>query len=315
MIKLKETARKLALTDITILIAGPSGSGKEHLARVMHHHSRRRTGPFVAVDFSAQSSQTVSSLLFGSDETGTIGHVPAATLLEQAHGGTLFLDNVESVPFDLQSRLASFLTDFTVTPDNNRPARKLDLRVMATSGQNLAEMAKNGQFDTNLWALISEFSMNMPALSRRPEDIELLCEYFLGRLPSSSGRTATGISSEAVEKLLSHNWPGNVRELETCLSRGAALCRNDLLQPEDITFATGTGPVEGRHEIRILSTQRRNGLLDDTQRSIIAKALDDNNWNFTQTAQELGIGRTTLWRKVKKYQLTRDRVETAETVE
>lgn len=310
MIKLKETVRKLAPTDITVLIAGPSGSGKELLARVMHHHSRRRTGPFVAIDFSAQSSQTATEQLFGSDEAGDNSQTPASTLLERAAGGTLFLDSVESISTDLQQRLVRFLIDFTVATDRARPSRKLDLRVMAATSRDLASMAADGEFDTELYNLISEIKISLPSLSRRPEDIELLCEYFLRRLPTTTNRNAISISREAVEKLLRHDWPGNVRELETCLSRAAALCRSDHLQPEDITIATRTGPIEGRREIRILSPRRRNGLLDDTQRSIIARALEDNNWNFTQTAQELGIGRTTLWRKVKKYQLTREQAET-----
>lgn len=310
MIKLKEKVRKLAPTDIAVLIAGPSGSGKELLARVMHHHSRRRSGPFAAIDFSAQTSRTAAEQLFGPDEAGDSSQTCAATLLEQADGGTLFLDSVESISADLQPRLARFLIDFTVATDGARPSRKLDLRVMAATSRDLGSMVADGEFDTELYNLISEITLSLPSLSRRPEDIELLCEYFLRRLPTGATPTAISISREAVEKLLLHDWPGNVRELETCLSRAAALCHTDLLQPEDITFATRSGQSEGHRELRILNTRRRNGLLDDTQRSIIARALEDNNWNFTQTAQELGIGRTTLWRKVKKYQLTREQVET-----
>jgi DNA-binding NtrC family response regulator len=280
----------------------------------MHHHSHRRTGPFVSIDFSVQTSQTAAEQLFGSNETGTNRSTSANSLLEQADGGTLFLDNVESVPVDLQPQLARFLTDFTITK-NNQNVRKLDLRVMAATSQNHAAITGDGHFDTELWNLISEIKMTLPALSRRSEDIELLCEYFLGRLPSKTDQTPTSISREAIEKLLQHDWPGNVRELETCLRRGAALCHTYLLQPEDISFTTNNGKIEGRRELRILNTRHQNGLLDDTQRSIIARALDDNKWNFTQTAQELGIGRTTLWRKVKKYQLSRGQGETVETVE
>ncbi|MDH3890419.1 MAG: sigma-54 dependent transcriptional regulator [candidate division Zixibacteria bacterium] len=310
MIKLKETARKLAPTDITVLIGGPSGSGKELLARVMHHHSRRRSGPFVAVDFTAQTSQTATEQLFGDRRAQTEGQAKSAALLEQADGGTLFLDNVESVPPDLQPKLARFLTEFTVATDAAQSGRKLDLRVLAATSQDLAGMAEDGLFDHELWNLICEINLSIPSLSQRPDDIELLCEYFLRRLPTQTDRAVRGIGREAIEKLQAHDWPGNVRELETCLSRAAALSRTDLLQPEDITFATRIGQSPGRREIRILNTRRRSGLLDDTQRSIIARALDDNNWNFTQTAQELGIGRTTLWRKVKKYQLTREQTET-----
>lgn len=313
MIKLKDSARKLAPTDITVLITGSSGSGKEHLARIMHYHSRRGAGPFVAVDFSAQSSERVAERLFGPNESGADGQAGLTTLLEQADGGTLFLDNVESIPVDLQPRLARFLTDFTIVTDKTsgvRRGRRLDMRVMAATSQDLVALVAAGRFNPELLNLISEISLSLPTLSQRAEDIELLSEYFFRRLPTDTDSTATSISHDAIQKLTMHDWPGSVRELETCLSRAAALCRTDELQPEDITFATSGTPVEGRREIRILNTRRRNGLLDDTQRSIIARALDDNNWNFTQTAQELGIGRTTLWRKVKKYQLTREQAET-----
>ena len=306
MIKLKETARKLAPTDISVLISGSSGSGKELLARVMHHHSRRRTGAFVAVDFSAIPEESVARILFGHDEERSTNTGSTESLLEKADGGTLFLDNIDRAPISIQKKLAQFLRDSTITTGATQIKRKIEMRVMAAASQDLTPMLADGRYDAELYRLISEMKLHLPTLSERPEDIELLIDYFLRRWQQESGREPVTISPDAIEKLLAYRWPGNVRELENCLQRAAALCRGNILQPEDISFfGVGADRLSGR-EHRILHTRRPSGRLDDTQRSMIARALEDNDWNFTQTARELGIGRTTLWRKVKKYRLTKE---------
>ena len=306
MVKLKETARKLALTDISVLISGSSGSGKELLARVMHHHSRRRTGAFVAVDFSAIPEESVCRILFGHDEERSIGDGSIKGLLEKADGGTLFLDNIDRAPISVQKRLAQFLRDSTIITGDTQINRKIEMRIMAATSQDLIPMLADGRYDSELYRLISEIKLHLPTLSERLEDIELLIDYLLRRWQQETGREAVTIGPDAIEKLLAYRWPGNVRELDNCLRRAATLCRDNMLQTQDIGFF-GHGPdVAVQREHRILHTRRPGGRLDDTQRSMIARALEDNDWNFTQTAQELGIGRTTLWRKVKKYGLTKE---------
>ncbi len=307
MIRLKETARKLAPTDISVLISGSSGSGKELLARVMHHHSRRRTGAFVAVDFSAIPDESVARVLFGHDEERSTSDGFTESLLEKADGGTLFLDNVDRVPTSAQKRLAKFLRDSTIITGATQIKRKMEMRVLAATSQDLTLVLADGKYDPELYRLISEMKLHLPPLSERPEDIELLIDYFLRRWQQESGREPVTISPDAIEKLLAYRWPGNVRELDNCLRRAATLCRDNMLHTQDISFFGHGGPdVVVRREHRILHTRRPSGRLDDTQRSMIARALEDNDWNFTQTAQELGIGRTTLWRKVKKYRLTKE---------
>ncbi len=307
MIKLKETARKLAPTDISVLISGSSGSGKELLARVMHHHSRRRTGAFVAVDFSAIPEESVARILFGHDEERSTGDGSTEGLLEKADGGTLFLDNVDRAPISIHKRLAQFLRDSIIITGDTQIKRKIEMRVMAAASQYLTPMLTDGKYNAELYRLISEMKLHLPTLSERPEDIELLIDYFLRRWQQDTGRDPVTIGPDAIEKLLAYRWPGNVRELDNCLRRAATLCRDNMLQTQDISFFGHGGPeVVVRREHRILHTRRPSGRLDDTQRSIIARALEDNDWNFTQTAQELGIGRTTLWRKVKKYRLTKE---------
>ncbi len=306
MIKLKETARKLAPTDISVLICGSSGSGKELLARVMHHHSRRRTGAFVAVDFSAIPEESVARVLFGHDEERSTGAGSTESLLEKADGGTLFLDNVDRAPISIQKKLAQFLRDPTIITGVTQVKRKIEMRVMAATSQDLTPLLADGRCDPELYRLVSEMKLHLPTLSERPEDIELLIDYFLRRWQQETGRDPVTIGPDAIEKLLAYRWPGNVRELENCLRRAAALCRGNMLQPEDISFFGVAADRSSEREHRILRTRRPSGRLDDNQRSIIARALEDNDWNFTQTAQELGIGRTTLWRKVKKYRLTKE---------
>ncbi len=301
IVEIRARAAKLAPTDIALLINGPSGSGKELLARVMHYHSKRRNHRFAAIDFSAHTTDSARAVMFGpTDDSST----REPTILEEADGGTLFLDNVDAMPRDLQSLTAEFLSDFVIC--RGTPAeRRVDIRVMTSTSRDLSEMVANNEFDSELYSLISEISLQLPALSERVEDIPLLGEYFLRQACRTSKGKEIGLSEEAIGKLLAHHWPGNVRELETCIKRATALCRGDMLEPADITFASASDPVEGRREFRLLSTRGSSSLMDDTQRSLISRALDDNNWNFTRTAAELGIGRTTLWRKVKKYRLTR----------
>jgi len=306
MVKLKETARKLAPTDITLLITGPAGSGKELLARVMHHHSRRRCAAFVAVDFSALPEALVAEMLFGRDASRANDII---TLSESAHGGTLFLDNIEAVPLSLQARLAQFLKDFTIVAGDGITRRKIAVRIIASANHDPAEKAAEGHYDAELYRLLSEIKLALPPLSKRVEDIELLTDYFLRRRATELGDEPVRVSRETLDKLSAYGWPGNVRELENCLRRAVALCPGDELLPQDISFFGPADDVAVVRERHILTTKRSGGRLADTQRSIITRALEDNDWNFTQTAQELGIGRTTLWRKVKKYQLKRESVE------
>jgi DNA-binding NtrC family response regulator len=310
MASVKDTARRIAPTDITVLITGASGTGKELFARAIHHHSNRRSGPFIAIDCSAIPEALLESELFGHMK----GSFTSATnnnrgLLEEADGGTVFLDEVSNMPASIQVKLLRFLQDSVIRRIGSSVSRKVDVRIVAATNRELSAMVRSGEFREDLYYRLNVIPLNLPALTERCEDIEILTEYFIRKIGAEVGRPPLSITRDAVEKLLSHRWPGNVRELENTLKRGIALCTGDQLRADDIIFIASDSSTPEPMAVPTRTTLKLKGnLLDTSQRTLIVKALDDNDWNYTKTAAELGIGRTTLWRKIRKYDLKRDLV-------
>ncbi len=306
----KETARRISPTDITVLITGNSGTGKELFARAIHHHSNRRGGPFVAIDCSAIPEALLESELFGH----TKGSFTSASsnklgLLEEADGGTIFLDEVSNIPASIQVKLLRFLQDSVIRQVGSSISKKVNVRIVAATNRDLGEMVRKGDFREDVYYRLNVIPLDLPSLTDRIEDIEILTEYFLRKISMELKRETLTISRRAVDMLLGHSWPGNVRELENTLKRGAALCMTDRLGPDDIIFIAKDDRAVKPTEPRVkMSLQLKGHLLDDNQRSLIVTALNDNKWNYTKTAAELGIGRTTLWRKIKKYDLKQEMV-------
>jgi two-component system response regulator HydG len=310
--QLKDTARRIAPTNITVLISGPSGTGKELFARAVHHHSNRRTNPFVAIDCSTIPETLMESELFGHVK----GSFTSAThtrkgLFEEADGGTVFLDEVSNMPVSIQAKLLRFLQNSEIRPIGAGESRKVDVRIVAASNRDLAEMVGTGEFRDDLYYRLNVIPLQLPPLTERAEDIEILTEYFLRKIGLEIGRHPITITRRAVDRLLSHSWPGNVRELENTLKRGIALCSENHLDADDIIFISSELPRNDEPSGPSRTTLTiKGGLLDNNQRTLIVKALSDNDWNYTKTAAELGIGRTTLWRKIKKYNLSREQAAT-----
>ncbi|UCC44682.1 MAG: sigma-54-dependent Fis family transcriptional regulator [Candidatus Zixiibacteriota bacterium] len=310
MTQLKKTARRVAPTDITILITGASGTGKELFARAIHHHSNRRKKRFVAIDCSAIPETLLESELFGHTKGSfTSANQDKKGLLEQADGGTIFLDELSNMPSSVQVKLLRFLEDSEIRAIGSSTSRRVDVRIIAATNKDLAQLVGEDKFREDLYYRLNVIPLNLPALTERAEDIEILTNYFIRKICNEIGRDAMTIDRSATDKLLHHNWPGNVRELENTLKRGIALCSHDQLTADDIMFITSdTSPQENRPMAARKSLHLRGNLMDSSQRSLIIGALNDNDWNYTRTAQELGIGRTTLWRKIKKYDLKREMV-------
>ena len=312
--KIKETAGRIAPTDIAILITGATGTGKELLARTIHHHSNRRHQPLVVIDCSTIPAPLMDEELFGNRQKSPSGEFTKTGLIEKAEGGTLYFDNIEELPINVQTRLLRLFQYGEITPLGASEPIKINVRFIASSSCDLNLLVMEERFREDLLNHINVISLHLPKLKERLEDIEPLSKYFLQKISQETNQPGLTLNHQVLDRLHHYGWPGNIRELENSLKRAATLCRNNNIEIEDIILLT-TSPdkhkdTPAKHE----SDKLESGLLSDSQRSIIAHALEDNNWNFTQTAQKLGIGRTTLWRKVKKYNLRSENTKKSEKV-
>ncbi len=227
---------------------------------------------------------------------------------DEKRDGTIYLKQINKMPLALQEKLAAALTSYNESNlDFNFDIN--NIRVVASSTQSLTKMTAEKKFNKELFHFLNQMPLVTYPLSERMEDLEITCQYFL-RLISPLGEIM--ISPEAVDKLLSHKWTNNLKELKEILTKAAAICRNKLIDSSDIRFArTETEPVteavfgNSTNMTDEFAVSSKDSLADN-QKNVIIKVLDDNNWNYTQSAQKLGIGRTTLWRKIRKYNLKRD---------
>jgi DNA-binding NtrC family response regulator len=307
IVQIKETAVRIAATDITVMITGSPGTGKELLARTIHHHSERRRQPFLTLDCGTVPEEILMTELFGR-ASGTGLERPG--LFEQAEGGTVFLEEVSHLPAAAQTRLLRFFQYSEICPVGTDRPCKVNVRLIAADSRDLSERVTSGEFSSDLYYRLNVIPINLPPLKARAEDIEILTEYFLRRIAFENQRPTLNITRAAVDRLLAHSWPGNIRELENTLKRAAAFCRDNQIDIGDIVFISGDkGVITDTPQVVRSTLTIKGGTLDKSQRTLIVKALTDNNWNYTKTAQELGIGRTTLWRKIRKYNLKKEPVE------
>jgi len=315
---LKDTMTRLAESELPALIVGESGVGKELFAKAVHFHSPRRKRPILALNCDAIPQHLIESALFGCLKgpfTTALGSQPG--LFEQADGGTIILDEISAMPLEAQAKLMRVLQELEILPIGAGAPRKINVRVIATTNRDLSEMVIAKEFRDDLYYRLNAAPLVIPSLRDRREDIPTLAERFARAASANSPRLSRG----SLEKLVAHDWPGNMRELENTLRRACALARGGEISAEDIFFVSAPVSMSSVGMTRsfgadsgtptpdfMMSTGGGDlsGSLEVTFRNRIVKSLRDNNWNFTQTAHELGIGRTTLWRKVKKYNLRRE---------
>jgi DNA-binding NtrC family response regulator len=296
---LKKIVSRIADTDIAVLITGDSGTGKELLAKVIHHHSPRRDKPFIPINCSAIPENLLESELFGHVRGAFTSAVTNKRgLCEEADRGTLFMDEVGDLPFPIQAKLLRVLQEKEIRPVGGNITRTVDVRVIAATNADLSQKVRAGEFREDLFYRLNVMPIHIPPLRERPEDIPVLTEYFLRRIRKEYGRSSVSLSAGSLEVLLKHDWRGNVRELENTLRRAVALSGGEQIRYEDIVFIS---PRETKP--RLSSPPPRGRSLIENQRQQILRMLEENNWNYSLTANQLGIGRTTLWRKVKKFNL------------
>jgi len=290
-----EVLPAIAASPSTVLIIGETGTGKELVARTIHSLGRRPQGPFIAVNCGALPETLLESELFGYKAgafTGANKDKPGRFAL--ARGGTLFLDEIGEVSPALQARLLRVLQDRTFEPLGGTRSESTDARILVATNRDLAEQVRGGVFREDFYYRVNVVRIELPPLRRRKEDIPLLVEQFVSRFNRLQQKTVPGVTAEALSLLMAHDWPGNIRELENAVERAFILCREGRIGiehlPEELT-AHGAAPVadpEVRSAHDILDAQA------------IRAALERNAFNRLAAAKELGIHKTTLFRRIKK---------------
>ncbi len=299
MQKVFDVLPAIAASPSTVLILGETGTGKELVARTIHSLSPRNRGPFIAVNCAALPDTLLESELFGYRAgafTGATKNKPGRFAL--AKGGTLFLDEIGEVSPALQVRLLRVLQDRSYEPLGTTRSETADARIVVATNRDLAKQVRLGVFREDLYYRINVVRVELPPLRRRKEDIPLLVEQFINRFDRIQDRSIQGIAAEALSLLMAHDWPGNVRELENVIERAFILCREELIGiehlPESLTIHHG--PKASGTDIR---TAR-----DLLEGQTILKALQKNSYNRLAAARELGIHKSTLFRKMKRLGLS-----------
>jgi DNA-binding NtrC family response regulator len=298
MLEVYKIVARVASSASTVLIQGESGTGKELIAKAIHYNSPRAEHPLIVVDCGALAETLLESELFGHVKgafTGAIANRKG--LLEEAEGGTCFLDEMADVAPSLQAKLLRFLQEREIRRVGGREGIKLDVRVIAATNKDMDQLVKEGRFREDLYYRLSVVSITLPPLRERPEDIPLLAEYFLSRYALQNQKDISHMSPECMALLCEHTWPGNVRELEHVIEQAAALTANPVLLPEDL-------PQKFRGvRARAIDTERSSLMLREALKRHIQSVLRQAKSNKKLTAQLLGINRRTLYRLADRYQI------------
>jgi len=307
MRKILRIARKVAPTTSTVLVTGESGTGKEFFSNIIHRLSGRTDGPFVAVNCGAIPETLVESELFGARKGSYTGATSDRKgLFEEAEFGTLFLDEVGELPQPAQVKLLRFLQNHEVRRVGDSESRIVDVRVIAATNRDLQAEVVAGRFREDLWYRLNIFHLNLPPLRDRLSAIPALCRFFVHRFNQLHGRGLAGFEREAEEAILAYHWPGNIRELENAIEHAVVLGESDRIRAIDLPEAIFTSP---RPYLRLTSQsvdenpKAQLKTLHDMERDHIMKVLSAVDHNQTEAAQILGIGRSTLWRKLREYGL------------
>jgi PAS domain S-box-containing protein len=296
MLKIFDILPSLAESDSTVLIEGESGTGKELIARAIHDLSNRKDKPIVTINCGALPDTLLESELFGHKAGAfTDAKKDKPGRFAQAEGGSIFLDEIADVSPALQVRLLRVIQERTYEPLGGTESVKADVRIITASNKRLEKLVKSGKFREDLFYRINVICIQLPPLRERMEDIPLLVEHFIDRFNKLKNKLIADISPEVLAILMNHDFPGNIRELENIIEHAFVLCRSSVITVKDL-------PDNLRPSEVITETQSTS--LDDLEANFLTEALRKNNWNRAKTAAQLGIHKTTLWRKMKKLGIT-----------
>ncbi len=334
MARTLELVQKAAKSTIPVLIEGESGTGKELIARAIQGMGERASKPFITVNCGALPAHLVESTLFGHVKGAFTGaHADHAGKFEEANGGTLFLDEVGELAPETQVKLLRAIQDGEIEPVGAAKSKRVNVRLISATNRRLLNMAREGTFREDLYYRLNVFPIYVPPLRERMGDVRALVDHFIAKLGAEASRRIHGIAPDALDMLKSYNWPGNIRQLENALFRAIVLAEDSYLQAED--FPQVLAQISGREDAltrtRLTAQQNTPVHIDDAplilkasdaiapatdrfltpegevssiaalERDLIIFALDHHNGHMSQVARALGIGRSTLYRKLKEY--------------
>lgn len=297
LLEIENKIEKIKDLDESILITGQSGTGKSMLARNIHSRSKRKDESFITISCANIPRELLEAEIFGHEKGAFTGATNSrAGAVEIANGGTLFLDEIGDLPFDLQPKLLVFLQDKIYKRVGSSKEKKASVRIIAATHQNLEKMCQENKFRNDLFFRLNVFSLTVPSLSERKEDIDLLVSSYLEYLAEKRNVTKYEIDSDAIKKLKTHNWPGNIRELQNVLERASAFCDNFNINENNIEIANVN------HKKSIINFN--NMKLSEIEILAIKNALEVNDGNRKLAAEQLGITQKTIYNKLKKLGLS-----------
>lgn len=286
------TIERIAPSDVSVLITGESGTGKEVVADLIHGLSPRAKGPLIKINCAALPRELIESELFGSVKGAFTGaNTDREGLFRQAEGGTLLLDELSEMPIDTQSKLLRVLQEKEVRPVGGRTSYKTDCRIIAATNRQVEQAIKDGKLREDLYYRISAISVSLPPLRERKEDVIPLATAFLKRYAAQAGRNISGFAPAASEMLTNYAWPGNVRQLQNEVQRAVLMCEGGQVDVADLSIKNNTPETE----VEDLT------LMEAMERNTIVNVLKETGGNKLETAKRLGIGRQTLYNKIKIY--------------
>ncbi|SHN27078.1 two-component system, NtrC family, response regulator HydG [Cyclobacterium lianum] len=292
----------VAPTDLSIIVLGESGTGKEYISKRIHQKSQRASGPFVAVDCGALSKELAGSELFGHVKgafTGAIDHKTGH--FENANGGTIFLDEIGNLSYDIQIKLLRAIQERRIRKIGGNKDIPIDVRIIAATNDDLQELARSGQFREDLFHRLNEFSLKAQPLRERKEDLMFFAKLFMEKSNAGLDKNVVGFSPEVEKILLQYHWPGNLRELKNIIRRAVLLTGEGLVQPEVIPMEILDS--EPPQPADIHSAKDLKSSFEEQEKMLIMKTLEELKFNKSKTAKVLNMDRKTLYNKLEKYGL------------
>jgi two-component system response regulator PilR (NtrC family) len=303
MLKLFEQVRLLSTVKSSVLLVGESGTGKELFARAIHYNGITRSKPFIAVNSGAIPDTLIASELFGHRKGSFTGAIrDKMGFFEAANGGTIFLDEISTLPTAVQSTLLRVIEERAVVPVGDTKPRPIDVRIIAASNQDLEGMVRDGAFREDLYFRLNVVTLVLPPLRHRKGDIPLLVHHFLDKYTTQMNKNVLGVTNRSMRALLGHEWPGNVRELENVIERACIFADGRQIDIEDLPFAGDLADDDVGEDLK--------GAMSQFERQHIIYSLRRHNYDKAQTAKVLGIGISSLYRKLEELEIPKNLQET-----